>query len=219
MPNRSAARLTVRAVVAALLLGGVGPASLTPGLALGAPEPSPIPQRWQLDVRCGPLRLATVDVPGRGPRSYYYLTYLVTNNSGEDLLFAPSFDLANDEGRVVRSGLGVPPEVTREILARLDNPLLLDQVQIIGQLLQGRANAKEGLVVWPAEDLNSDELTVYAAGFSGESRTLKVTDRRTGQPAEIVLRKTYMLRYQTPGENRDQRDRSFAVSEEAWIMR
>jgi hypothetical protein len=195
--------------------------------AYAAPEPSLIPTRWQLDVRPGPLRLAQVEVetqiPGpsgsvvtvRQHRFFFYLTYTVINNTGEDLMFAPSFELATDDGRLIRSGRDVPSEVTAELLKRLRSPFLLDQISIIGMLTQGEENAREGLVIWPADNLMVDEVTVFASGFSGESRRVIRPD--TGE--EVVLRKVLMLRHDTPGELLGQGDRPVDRTQQRWILR
>jgi hypothetical protein len=199
-------------LAAVLVLSGL----LAGGLA---PEPDPIPRKWQLEVEVGPLRYATVD-PGDGSsRSYYYMTYKVTNNSGGDLLFAPAFDLANDNGDLLRSGRDVPASVTRELLNRLGNPYLEDQIGIVGLLLQGEGNAKEGLVVWPAVSLHGAELSLYAAGFSGETKAVDITDPATGKPARAMLRKTLMVRYHLPGSLTGLGNRPVEEVEKRWVMR
>jgi hypothetical protein len=218
-------RLTTRTAVFAR--GGVLIAIAAAGLAVtlptavapaAAPEPAPIPVRWELDLNVGPLRVANVRVPGEGDRLFYYLTYSVGNFSGRDLLFAPSWELATDE-TLARSGRGVPLEVTDELLLRLDNPLLTDETRILGTIQQGEENIREGLVVWPVEGIYTDEVTVYATGFSGENYTLRVRDAETGRPARVVLRKTMMLRHETPGEIRDSGPRPLQRVETRWIMR
>jgi hypothetical protein len=191
-----------------------------PGLIMGAaPEPDPIPRRWQLNIEPGPLRITTVDVPGDGPHTYFYFTYKVINTSGGDLLFAPAFDLVTSTGEVLRSGRDVPASVTKSILDGLSNKYLEDQISIVGTLLQGEGNAKEGLVVWPANSLRLDILEVYASGFSGETKTVDIQDPKTGKYSRATVRKTLQLRYQTPGEIRDQGSRPFEVIEQRWVMR
>lgn len=189
------------------------------GFGVRPPEPDPLPQRWELDLEVGPMRLATVEVDGEGALPYFYMTYRVTNNSGEDLQFAPSFDLGNEDGDVVRAGVDVPRQVRQHLLNLLDNPLLQDQIEIIGPLLQGRENAKDGLVIWPAVDLDADELVLYASGFSGETQIVPFTDPDTGEVTEITFRKTYMVRYDTPGSLADRGSRPLEISSERWIMR
>jgi len=74
-------------------------------------------------------------------------------------------------------------------------------------------------VVWPADDLKPGSLSVYAAGFSGEMRTIDVPDPKTGKPSQITLRKTMMVRYDVPGEIDRRGDRPVEPMEKRWILR
>ena len=196
---------------------------LAGALALGAgqrpPEPDPLPQRWELDLIVGPLRVITLDVEGEGRQPFFYMTYRVTNNSGEDLQFAPIFEIGNENGDVVRAGTDVPRSVRQGLLRLLDNPLLEDQIQIIGKILQGRENAKDGLVIWRAPSLTTDELAVYASGFSGETQQVEFRNPDTGESETMTFRKTYMVRYTTPGTLVGQGSTPLEVIGERWIMR
>lgn len=186
-----------------------------------APEPSAIPLRWQLDVEPGPLRLATFEVGGQ-PRAFFYFTYLVTNRSGEERYFAPIWELATDDGRLLRAGQGVPLEVTEALLSRLADPALEDQISVIGNLRQGPEHAREGLVIWPAENLRVDEVRIYGTGFSGETKRVPLPTGETqadGRPVEVVLRKTLMLTYDTPGQLTGLGNTPIRKSGERWIMR
>jgi len=182
--------------------------------ALGAPEPEPIPRRWQFDIEPSDLRVRTIEVNGT-PQAFFYMTYKVTNNTGEDRFFAPWFELATDQGTVVRSGRGIPHSVTQELLRAYRNPLLMDEVSVQGLLLQGEANAREGLVVWPADDLDADEILVFAVGFSGETKTVA----RPDNGEETVLRKTLMLRHDTPGDIDPRGGRPLTRTQSRWILR
>lgn len=184
-----------------------------------APEPSPVPRRWELDVDLGPLRLTTITTEGRGPESYFFMTYKVTNTTGTDVLFAPSFDLATSDGNVARSGRGVPFDVIRQIMERLENPFLQEQVSMLGLLLQGEENAKEGLVVWPASTLDVDRLTVYMSGFSGETATIEVPDPRTREPMRVVLRKSLAVNFGVAGILNPNDSTPFPIVDQRWIMR
>lgn len=196
-------------------------AALSIATAAGlAPEPDPVPRRWQIDVEVGPMRLARVEGPNNEARLYWYLTYKAVNPTREDLIFAPAFDLVAEDGTTYRAGREVPPVVTRRLLDKLDNPLLQDQVQIIGTILQGQENAKEGLVIWPASQLASGEMVVYASGFSGETRTIEVADvNNPGKMTRATLRKTMMVRYPMRGDVHNQGDKPLEVGESRWIMR
>ncbi len=191
-------------------------ALVLPGMA---PEPDPAPRRWQLAIEPGLLRVASVDVAGEGRKSYFYFTYKVTNGSGNDLLFAPSFDLGVDAGAVRRSGRDVPADVTKKILADLEDKELQDQIGIVGMLPQGEENAKEGVVIWPVNETHLAEVSVYAAGFSGEMRTVTSKDPKTGKTASTTVRKTLMLRFQAPGDLHNVGSNPLPLVEQRWIMR
>ncbi len=182
-----------------------------------APEPDPIPRRWQFAVESGPLRVASVEQDGKSV-AYYFLTYKVTNITNQDLLFTPIFELGTDEGELIRSGRDVPASVTKEIIGRIESVFVEDQINIVGPLLQGEANAREGVVIWPVNDLHVNEISIYASGFSGETKSVEFKNAK-GVSEKAVLRKTLMLRYQTPGELMEQGDRPIELVEKQWIMR
>jgi hypothetical protein len=199
-------------VFASGLVGGTTPA------VVAAPEPDPVPRRWQLTVTPGPLRVTSVEHQGQS-KLYYYMTYKVVNSSDTDLLFTPSFEMANDEGELKRSGRDVPAAVTAKILETLENTFLEDQINIVGTLLQGEENAKEGLVVWPVNTPHVRAIEVFGNGFSGEARTIDASDPVTKGTKRVTLRKTLMLRYQPLGETKATGAESLPVIEQRWIMR
>jgi hypothetical protein len=216
--SRSAFRGLLAIPALALAACGIVASSMvstTPATA--APEPSPIPKRWQLDIMPSPLRWIVLNTE-QGPRPFYFMTYKVTNNSPVDLLFAPVFELATNDQDVLRSGRDVPVSVTNELLERLRNPYLQDQIAIVDNLLRGEENAKEGLVIWPVPADHLNEVVVYAAGFSGETTTLELPGK-DGTPEKKVLRKTLMLRYRMPGDLSPDRGGEFEPHEVRWIMR
>ncbi len=206
---RSWQTLLSAAAVGLLAIAGAGP------LVGMAPEPDPVPRRWELQVDSGDLRLVTIDVPNLGVRKYLYITFKAVNNSGQDMLFAPAFELSDGEGRVYRSGREVPLYVTQQLLARTQNPFIQDQIGIIGEFLQGAENAKDGLAIWPVDGFNPAQLTVYAAGFSGETKTVTAPDGKS----RFVLRKTLRLEFHTPGDLSVPSSESYPVGARSWIMR
>jgi hypothetical protein len=222
----------VPAIAASTVLVGVAGSLVSTPRAAAAPEPAPIPRRWQLEIEPSPLRSIVVDTPGIGPRAYFFMTYKVTNNSTSDLLFAPAFELATDDMAVYRSGRDVPVVVTNRIKELLNNPLLEDQISIVGTLLRGEENAKEGLVIWPIPAMHGSEMAIYCAGFSGETVTVEVpvpppVMAASSAPAQQdkpktekkILRKTYELRYRLPGDLHPGSDEPLLPYEKRWIMR
>jgi hypothetical protein len=179
---------------------------------LAYPTPSAVPLRWELNFIPGELRLYHHQP---NDRHYWYFTYMVENRTGREQTWAPRFTLFTDAGEILSSGEGVTLEVTRSIMSMLGNELLMNQYEIIGELLQGREHAKEGLVVWPARNLNITELSLFISGASGE--TARVTDPLTGE--ELLLRKTLQRDYVVPGNPAARGSRPLELSSQRWIFR
>lgn len=148
--------------------------------------------RWTLDLTPGDLR---VWIDPTSQKSYWYFTYKVVNRTGQDRMFAPRVELLTDDGKILRSGRDVPIAVLRDIQRVLGNRLIEDQNEIIGDVLVGPENAKEGLVIWTAPNANVKELTMFFTGLSGE--TTQVPHPETGEP--VTLAKTLARQYRTEG--------------------
>ncbi len=207
----------ISACAAMVVAGGIISGSVSNN-AFAAPEPSPVATQWEFTFEDGPLRLAWVEDASGATKPYFYLTYRVTNHWGGVKLFAPDVQLTIDNANVRSSGRDVPSEVTEEIMARLENPLLESPTAIVSNVLQGVEHARDGIVIWPAEDLETDQVSVFFAGLSGESETY-IVGRDSLDPRRYNLRKTLMLRYSTPGEIGQQGDTPFDLAEKRWIMR
>lgn len=202
--------LRARAAVGLVLLAAITLLTLA-STAKAFPTPRPFPVRWELDFEAGPMRLY-VDEQGD---TFWYLTYYVENNTGDEQVWAPTFTLFTDDGRILRSGEGVPTRVEGAILDLLGDPLLQTQNMVIGDLFQGEQHAKEGLVVWPAENLDVTELSVFIAGISGE--TTAVTNPVTGN--QVVMQKTLQRDYRIPGEPLARGNEPLEFLGQRWIMR
>ncbi len=205
-----------------LALGGV----LATGAsgAATAPEPKAFPTDWQFDVEVGPLRVVHLPVEGDSARAFYYVTYRVINETGQDLFFAPLIELATDRGEVMLAGRDVPINVTYNIMDRQRNILLEDPIRILGRLQQGEENAKDGIAIWPVGESNVDRVQLYFMGFSGETKAVQTRDANTGDRKEVTLWKTLMLRHEAPGdllndEAYTQGGRTLARARERWILR
>lgn len=192
-----------------------------------APEPDPIPRRWELELEAGSLRAISLVTDDRGTPDpaddiygdFMYLTYRVTNYTGRDLFFAPTFTLTNDSGEILRSSQGVSADTTNRLLAELDQPFLQSEFEVLGVLHQGPENARDVVVIWPLNDRTINEAVVYAAGFSGEAKSFRVMDPANGGFKNETLRKTYMVRYNIPGEINPREPFPFDEVERRWVMR
>ena len=160
-----------------------------------APAPAPAPASaasldWQLDFAPGDLRLYVDPVDGR---RYWYFTYTVTNRTERDLVFAPRIELFMDSGEVLRSGRGVPSRVMGQLQKLLGNPLLEDQNRIIGDLRVGNENARTGIAVWPAEDQNITEVTLFFQGLSSDRKVVEHPKTKEQVSLYRTLRREYVV--------------------------
>jgi len=175
-------------------------------------KPSPVPLRWELDFEPRDLRL---HYDRSTDRFFWYFTYQVTNNTGADRVWAPSFVLFTDDGRIQRSGEGGPAAATESLLDLLGNELMETQNEVIGDLKQGPEHAREGLVIWPARDLEVTELSLFIAGISGE--TARIINGMTGEP--VILRKTMHRSYLVPGDAAARGTEPVDLVDQRWVMR
>ncbi|MHC4908515.1 MAG: hypothetical protein ACYTF9_02185, partial [Planctomycetota bacterium] len=195
-------------LVAVLATVVLGPATLQ----AQHPTPASVPYRWELNFKPGALRLYVDDEDGK---AYWFMTYKVENRTGRDQVWAPRFTLFTDDGRIMQSGRDVATRVTADLLAILGNELMEDQNTIIGDLLHGREHAKDGLVIWPARNLNVNRLSLFVAGISGES--LKIKNPATGE--DVILRKTLQRDYLVRGDAGPRGSQELELATQRWIMR
>jgi hypothetical protein len=143
------------------------------------------------------------------------MAYTVTNRTGDDQLFVPNVWMFTDAGDLLPANLGVPPAAFRAIQDNERNPLLEEPMKIVGRILQGKDNAKDGVVMWPVPDHDVDSFRIFFGGLSGE--THEIEDPATGE--KRLLRKTLMLEYQSPGDASHTRTKPFVLKSEEWIIR
>ncbi|HUO09560.1 MAG TPA: hypothetical protein VM008_14720 [Phycisphaerae bacterium] len=185
--------ITTTLITAALVSAGT--LSLAPS-ARAFPTPSIVPVSWELNFRHGDLQRLITSVNGQS-KTFWYMRYTVINNSGKDVLFTPDFQLSTDTGQVQTAFKDVPNEVTNRITAMYKSATpLYGPNEILGKLLQGEDNAKDGIIVFSNIDPAARDYQVFIAGLSGE--TAQVDNPVTHKPA--VLQKTLILDYTVPGE-------------------
>ena len=113
-------RLAVGLCLSAAALAGtgvLGVRALTPA-ALAYPRPSAAPVSWQIDLTHRTPQRIVVDAPGRGASAYWYMVYIVTNNTDEERFFLPEITLHTDDGKNLPANRGVPRAVYDAIRGR-----------------------------------------------------------------------------------------------------
>jgi len=196
---------------AALAIGVTGA-----GRVAGYPEPRIVTDSWALDFEHDKPAVIEVTPPGQQRSAlYWYMTYTVRNGTGAEQLFIPDVWMMTDAGDLVQANRRIPPAVFKTIKKRERNPLLESPVAVVGRLLQGEDNARDGVVIWKVPEHDVDVVRIFFAGLSGE--THQVTDPVTGD--QRLLRKTLMITYGTPGDAAHQALKPFVFEDERWIVR
>ena len=185
-----AIRLAIKICIIAFLLSAALPLQST---ALAHPKPKAVPERPEVNFQPCPLRIFRSPTTGRW---FWYMTYDISNYTGEDRIWAPTFTLYTDRGEVLESGRGVKREQVLELPDYVGDDMLELQHEIIGELYQGEGNTRSGLVVWKANRTDVNELSLFVAGISSE--TTIVEHPLTGE--KNTLQKTLMREYLIPGD-------------------
>jgi hypothetical protein len=166
-----------------------------------------------LDFRPGTLRLVTDAESGA---RFWVFTYTIANKTGKTQRFSPRFELLMGDGTILEAGRDVPVEAGRRVLRSVGSDQALDQFQIMGEILDGEANAREGVVVWPAKG-DSKEITMFVSGMSFAFDRVK--DPATGKDA--IIRRSWSRQYSVPGspDPRVATEAAFDPIKDAWLMR
>ena len=197
---------TAAAMIAALVITAV---------AAAFPEPAPVTRYWEFELDIAQPKL--ISASGEDGRLvwYWYIPYKVQNDTGEDRLFIPELTVATDSSQVITVTPTLDPTVFEQIKERLGNQLLEHPSAVVDTLLQGPDHARESIICWRAPDNDVDRYRVFISGVSGEIQ--KIPNPKTGEP--VIMRKTIMLEYATPGTYPLQKDQPIILEAQRWIMR
>ena len=218
--------------LAGLAVLAIASIALVATLATSAPQPSVVPTAWQLEIQFQDPTPIRVEVPGqRGAQTFWYMLYTVTNKSGQDQTFVPSFTIYTDSSQVIRAGEKVSPAVFRAIQIRHNNPLLKDVSEITGKLLQGEDNAKDCVAIFQNIDGKARSFDVFIGGLSGEAKSVKLPVKVAVDQTDlegnvkkvmtdtILLHKTLQVSYKLPGEAGARFSAVPQRTAEKWVMR
>ena len=186
------------------------------------PKPSVYPISWELKFDHSKVKRIIVDVPGRGNRAFWYMTYTVTNATDQEQQFLPEFEMLTHGGTVIRSDNNISPKVIDAIKQRERNNALQSALQIAGPIRAGEDQAKEGVAIWQEPEARMGTFSIFVSGLSGEIAQVKddngqpIKDK-DGQP--IILRKTLEAVYQIPGDEVHPGEDVIIDKGDNWVMR
>ncbi len=157
---------------------------------------------WVLDFAYKPVRLQTVEIPGKGRRNLLYLYYRVINRTGKPRLFVPQFRLVTDSGKSYDDRV-IAPAI--DLIRYREDPAipLLGAVTATGTIppseKQGVDDAVYGVAVWEldAEIAKADAFKIYVRGLSDGYQLQQ--DPGATEPSPVY--KTLRLDFVRPGDD------------------
>lgn len=180
-------------------------------------------EHWTLDFTFRtPQRVVMTNDDGT-KTAYWYLLYVVTNNTGEAREFVPQATLFTDTGQLARDGLH--PAVVAAARERYGLTSLKNSVEMMGSaeadgeaektdkaekaeptgmprpsLRAGEDQAEQGIFVFPEIDPKMKSFKVFITGLSAEFVVREIPAATAeAKPTEAVLRKTMELDFKCPG--------------------
>jgi hypothetical protein len=157
---------------------------------------------WVLDFAFKPLRIRTVDVPGKGRRQVFYLYYKVVNRTGAPRMFAPQFVMVNESQERLEDE--VIPEAVPIIQSREDKSIPLHgAVDVIGMIPPSTKpnvdDAVFGVACWDRWDPKSDRFSIFVRGLS--DGFVQVPGQDGGKP--VAKYKTLRIDFIRHGDERN----------------
>ena len=202
--------------------------AMTASAATAAPHAGLVGKAWELDFSFYDPQRITVMLPGDvSPTTFWYVLYRVTNRTGQEVQFFPSFRFVTDTLKVVIAGEQISPSVYRRIADRhrRDFPFFAEPSKVVGQLLQGEAHARTSAAVFRTFDPNASRFKLYVSGLSGEieRKNNPVYDparkASEGNKRFFLFRRTLEVVYDLPGDVRTRLSATPIRRSRGWVMR
>lgn len=184
------------------------------GLRAEYPKPSPYPKSWELDFEHSkPKRVVVQPGNATAPQAYWYITYTITNDTDQEQLFLPAFELLTQDGRVFRNDKNIPAVVFDTIKQREGARFLQPAALIGGELRIGPDQGKDGVAIWPEPSAEMGQFSIFVTGLSGETATVKMGEK------DVILRKTLQLNYVVRGDEVYPGQDEVNENPMEWVMR
>jgi hypothetical protein len=153
------------------------------------------PGIWVLDFAFKPLRMRTVEVPGKGRKLIHYLYYRVVNHTGKPREFVPQFTVITNTGK--RYEEAVLPNAVKIVKAREDPSIpLLGAVDIAG-------------IIPPSTKAGVDDAVFYVRGLSDGYKDVAPPDG--GKP--VAKYKTLRIDLIRRGDDRNLNEKEIEFAE------
>jgi len=196
--------------------------------ATAAPKADIATTAWQLDLEFHDPQRITLRLPGdEHATTFWYVLYQVTNRTGKDVQFYPSFRIVTDTLQVVEGGANVSPTAYDAIKARhfQEFPFFAPPAKVTGLLLQGVENSRSSAAVFRTFEEAASSFTLYISGLSGESARQRnpafdpKREESEDNPRAFFMRRTLAVVYDLPGDPQTRSAATPMRRSREWVMR
>ncbi|MFO0960045.1 MAG: hypothetical protein U0800_21855 [Isosphaeraceae bacterium] len=165
------------------------------------------PGIWVLDFSYRPIRVKTVEIPGKGRRDILYLYYKVINHTGKPRPLVPQFTLVLPENGRSYQDVVLPNsiQIIKLIETREDPSIPLQgAVNTVGMVpvssKEGIDDAVFGVAMWEVDPAiaKADRLQIYVRGLSDGYKRVP-TPEGSAQPDQVRY-KTLRIDFDRPGD-------------------
>lgn len=209
-------RLPIAAALLALTGADFGYQTIKPQVLVK--EQKSVPDIWVLDFNFRGPRFISTNVPGKGRKLVWYMTYKVSNKTGKQRLFIPHFLLETDTGKVYRDV--VLPQAEKAVIAREDpTRQLLNSVTIADEIPNTPSESvpveRYGVCFFEDVDPKARQFKVYVTGLSNGYLTVSDSKDKT----DVTRRKTLQLDFLKRGDEFLPDEKEIRFSGYEWIYR
>lgn len=184
-------------------------------------EKQAVPDIWVLNFDFRKPRYIMVNIPGKGLKRVWYMTYKVSNNTGTPHTFIPRFTIVTSKGEVFDDV--ILPRAEEAVMAREfpdSSQKLLNSVTIAKEPIPPTPSEsvsvfRRGVAFW--EDVDKSDAKAFTIYVTGLSNGYVKVDGEQGE--EIMRRKTLKLEFSKLGDLLDQREYEIRYIEGSWIYR
>ncbi|QDU62479.1 hypothetical protein Pan216_33460 [Planctomycetes bacterium Pan216] len=172
-------------------------------------EKKKVPDIWVLEFTFRNPRYIMVDVPGKGRKLVWYMTYKIVNREKKPIQLIPQFELVTNDGKSFHDVIMPVAEelvVKREFPTlrlqedngrnKIHNSVTISAAPIPPTPAESAPLVRRGVVFWEGVDMKAKSFTVFVTGLS--NGYVKVEDPKTGKTE--VRRKTLELNFTKPGD-------------------
>jgi hypothetical protein len=200
-------------LAAAVALAGVA-AAQPPSGSYRPVDPVTLPldrdNVWTLHFAYTPPRIATLDVPGKGKKTVWYMVYQVWNTGDTPRTVIPRFELVTQDGPRYSLLDDLSPALAEQVRAvedptkslNMQSSVSISKTPVPVTRADSVPRSVYGIALWPDVAEKAPTVNNFSVFVTGLSNGTSVAKAEGG--AETITRKTLQLDFIRPTDNRNQ---------------